>query len=610
MRENNPPKQKRSLRDIRRNLRVIYTGTDGVIPDMTKLTSHKRSALRRFLLKSIIFLFILSAVAWTGFFLFSNGLFNKKDSLSIKINGPTEVKAGQEVSFAINYENTGTVPLAALELSVNLPSTFHITTAIPEATEKNVWTIGSLTPKSDGVITINGIFLSEIPSAERLQTLFTYKPANFNSSFQQIEVHKINLNDSVLNLTINGPEKVLPGDEVEYVITTGQMEKNPMFNLRITPVLPQDFTISNANPEFAAGQSYWNLSTLNSNEPKTFSIKGTYTSSANGEQTFGTHIGFMDQDNYLKQKEVQSKTEMLGGSIGFHLIVNGSNTDQTIDAGKTIRGSIDYANQGTDTAKDVSFVLSLDADGKTIPIDWDKAEISGGKRNENSITWNKSSLNSLSFLKPKDAGVIDFTLPALVNASVDHFTIKLTTAIGSVGDTNSARTIDSTPIIISINSNVTLKTESRYFTEEGQPVGSGPLPPKVGQTTTYRVYWNISNSLHDLSTIKISATLPSGITWIEKKLTDIGDITFNSTTKTVTWNVAKLPSSIQKAGAWFDVSINPTSKDIGKFITLTNATSFTAKDLITKQDLANSVSNVTTELPNDAFANGKGTVTK
>lgn len=610
MRENHPPKQRRSLRDIRRNLRIIYSGTDGVIPDMTKLTSNKRSALRRFLLKSIIFLFVLSVVAWTGFFLFSNGLINKKDALSIKIDGPSEIKAGQEVSFTIHYENTGTVPFATLEMSASLPSTFHITTTIPETTEKKVWTIGSLTPKSDGVITINGIFLSEVPSSERLQTLFTYKPANFNSSFQQIEIYKINLDDSVLNLSINGPEKVLPGDEVEYIITTGQIEKNPMFNLRVTPVLPQDFTVASANPEFATGQSYWNLPTLNPNEPKTFSIKGAYTSSANGEQTFGTHIGFMDQDTYLKQKEIQSKTEILGGSIGFHLIVNGSNTDQTIDAGKVIHGSVDYANQGTDTAKDVSFTLSLDADGKTIPIDWNKAEMSGGKRNGNSITWNKSSLNQLSSLKPKDAGVIDFTLPMLTNTSVDHLTIKLATEIGSVGDINTTRSIESTPIIISINSNATLKTESRYFTEEGQPIGSGPLPPKVGQTTSYRVYWNISNSLHDLSNIKISTTLPSGITWIEKKLTDIGDISFNSTTRTVTWNVTKLPGSIQKAGAWFDVSTNPTTKDIGKFITLTNTTSFTAKDMITKQDLASSVSNVTTELPTDTFANGKGTVTK
>jgi len=606
-------KQKSSLRDIRKDLRVIYEGRDGNVPDMSRLNARKKSGLRRFLIKGILFLFVLSALAWTGFFVFSNGLFQKRDTLSVKIDGPTDVHAGQSVSYAIHYENTGDVPLASLDLSASFPPGFHLTSAVPPANDKNTWTIGSLTPKSDGVVTVNGIFLSEVPSSERIQALFTYKPANFNSTFQQIETAKVDITDSILSLAIKGPEKALPGDEVQYVITAGHTEKDPTFNLRVIPNLPAGFTVTTTDPAFETGQTYWNLAEIDPNQPKSFSIKGTFNSSAVGAQPVGGSIGYMQDDVYLKQKDATANTDMQGGAVGFHLIINGTDKDQALDAGKTIRGSIDYANQGTDPIGDVSFALKIDGAGKTIPIDWNKADLRNGKQNGGEVDWNGNTTADLKELKPNDNGVIDFSLPLLSgvsDSSADHITFKLITTISKLADGSAPRTIESNPINISISSNVGFQAEARYFNQEDQPVGTGPLPPRVGQTTSYRVFWNINNSLHDLSGIKISTTIPKNVTWADKKSTDIGAIDFNTTTRTATWSIGKLPKSIPSAGAWFDLTITPKTADIGKFVTLTNSTSFTAKDTKTNTDLTNSVSELTTELPSDSNANGKGTVKK
>ena len=608
-----PKPAKKNLRDIRKDLRVIYQGRDGGAPDMSRLTSRKQSSLHGFLVKAILVLLVLSAAAWSGFFLFSNGLFQKQDSLAVKIDGPTDVKAGQTVTYNIHYENTGNVPLAALSLSANFPQTFHIKTSVPEASDKNMWNIGALTPKSDGVIVVNGIFLADVPSIQQWQAVFTYKPANFNSSFQQVETEKVNINDSILNLSVNGPEQALPGDSVTYTITLANTDTAAAANLRIMPALPPDFSVTSTDPAFESSQTYWNLASLDPNQPKTYTIIGTFTAASNGSEAVGANAGFVEDDVYLKQKDATASTTIQGSAIGFHLIVNGSDQNQSVGAGQFLHGSINYADQGTDPIGDVQFALTLDDSGKPLPIDWNKATLQGGKQNGNEIDWNKDTTPDLASLNPTDSGVISFSLPiptSIDAGAADHFTMKLTTTIGKLKDASAPRTIESTPFTVSINSNVSFQPEARYYTESGVAVGSGSLPPKVGKTTTYRVYWNVTNSLHDLSNVKVSATLPSNVTWTDKQLTDIGALMFNTTTRTITWSIDKLPSSIPKAGAWFDVSINPKAADVGKILPLTSASSFTAKDSKTNESLSSSSPNLTTELPTDTTANGKGAVVK
>ncbi|MCX6715117.1 MAG: hypothetical protein NTX72_04860 [Candidatus Uhrbacteria bacterium] len=603
-----PPKPKTSARDVRTDLRAIYERADGSIPDMSKLSSRKKSGLHRFLVRGILLLLVLSAVAWTGFFFFSKGFIQKQDQLSVKIDGPQEVKAGDAVTYTIRYENTGDVPMATLELAASLPPDFHLTTSTPEANDKNVWTIGSLTPKSDGMITINGTFLAEVPSTEKLQALFTYKPANFNSSFQTIQTLDVNVNDSVLQMTLNGPDHALPGDQVQYVISVGHAQKDPVQNLRVIPVLPQNFTVSGTDPAFENGQSYWNLASLDPNQPKTFTVKGSYTASATGDQSVGANVGFVSDNVYLKQKDANVTTSMQGGSIAFHLIVNGSNTDQTIDPGKSLHGSIDFTNQAKDTAQDVSFTLALDSTGK-LPIDWAHADLHSGKQNGNQIVWDKSSLSSLKQLKPNDSGILDFTLPLSTGSNTsDHFTMTLTSHIGSLGETGGAKSISSTPILISINAQTGFTSEARYFTTEGTPVGTGPLPPTVGKTTTYRVYWNITNALHDLSGVAVTTAIPANVLWTNKSSTDIGTITYKK--DIITWIIPKLPTSIPQAGAWFEVSVKPAASDVDTSMPLTTSSTMNAKDASTSQTITKTADALTTNLSTDEFASGKGTVKK
>lgn len=606
-------KKRRSSREIRRELRSIYQRSDGSLPDLTRLTHKKKSALTSFLMKAIAFLFVLTLIAWAGFFIFTNGLFSKQESLTVEITGPDTVKAGEEISYEIKYQNTGKVPIASLELSLNLPPGFNLYSTVPETSKKTEWTIGSLSPRSDGTVAIKGVFLSEVESSERIQALFTYKPANFNSTFQDIETKKILIEKSVIQTSVTGPEKALAGDEIEYIINLEHTGKNPAYSLRVLPSIPTDFTITSTEPAFDEDKIYWNIPVIEASELKAFTVKGVYTSSANGEQKFSSSVGFIKEEIFLKQNQEEVITDVLGGSVSFHLIIDGSDKDQSVDAGKNLRGSIDFENNGVDTAEEISFTLTLDGNGKNIPINWANANLQNGQKTKNTIIWNSDTVKELKALSPGGSGIIDFSLPVLTNLSTsdtDNFTATLSTSVARVGTIKSNRIIQSTPIKLSINSNTDIWTEVRYFSDEGLPVGTGPIPPKVGETTTYRVFWNLSNSLHELKDVSISTNLPQDVTWLDKKQTDIGTVEFNQTTRSVKWTTSKLPTEIKQTTIWFDIGINPASHDVGTFMKLTNQTSFSAIDTKTGDQLTNTIGNLTTELPKDKFADGKGVVIK
>lgn len=603
-------KKKRTKRDLKKELRAIYEGADGKLPDLSQLSHKDKSKFTSLLIKTIIVLLTLSVIAWSGFFLFTEGLFKNNEALLTEIEGPDKIRSGEQVSYTVRYQNTGDVPIASLDMKLNLPQSFHVTSTIPSPTNESEWSIGSLSPKSDGAVIIRGIFLSEVPSNQKVQALFTYKPANFSSEFQEITTKQVEINDSVIKLVLNGPAKALSGDEIEYEIKIQNKGKESIYNLRILPIISNDFSVNVSEPSFETDKNYWSIDTLEPGQFESVSLKGSFTASASAEQLLSAKVGFIKDDIFLEQAAKEHITDVLGGSLSFHLILDGSDKDQAVNPNQTLRGSIDFNNKGSETAEDVKFTLSIESE-KATPIDWENADFGVGVLDKQSVVWSKEEIEILEEFKSGQSDIIDFSIPIKANLDSedsDTFTLKLIAEVEKIGSITTKRTIEATPIKISINSNASVNAQVVYFTDDGVPIGTGPLPPKIGKTTTYRVFWNVNNSIHALDNVEVSTILPQDVTWRESTDKNIGTLKYNQTTRQVRWTFDKLPINVPGANAWFDISITPSDEDIGKFVKLTNQISFEAIDSKTKDELNQSLDTLSTDLPSDEFAKGKGVV--
>lgn len=168
-------------------------------------------------------------------------------------------------------------------------------------------------------------------------------------------------------------------------------------------------------------------------------------------------------------------------------------------------------------------------------------------------------------------------------------------------------------IVNILSSTLGLSAFARYYTLEGEQLGIGPLPPLVGIPTQYRIYWQVSNSTNNVSAVKVSGTLPDNINWTGQESVSIGSgLNFNPKTRELSWSLDSLDTfvgySSSMASASFSLELNPLTSQVGKSAILLQNIKIIGHDNKTGHDLSADASVITTDLPNDSKAAGKGKV--
>jgi hypothetical protein len=586
------------------DLRRIYGDEAGL--NMTKIERRRGSRLTSFLIRLVGLLFFLALVSWGGFLWWQTSNPSSSDQiLRANIETEKEVISGAKTCFKIVYENTGRVPLAALAVALNLPETFSLNEATPPATEENHWTLSPLNAASDSAINICGVFRSSVPGAEKLQAVFTYRPANFNSDFQDIAGQTVTVEKTILTVETAGPNQAVVGGEATYTVKIKNTDTAKTENLRLRALLPATFSIDSAEPPVSeVGSAFWDIAALEAGAEQTVTFTGSFTSSASGIIPLTMEVGFLDAEkDFVKQAEAKVETEVLDNDLSLDLIANGSSADQNADLGDHLRLSLSYTNKSRSTMTDLAFVLTIDPETKIAPFNYGGSNYGGGARSGNTITWKVPALAA------GDSGTFDSTLiisdPIDPTTTADAVILQVMATVAKIGNTAATRAISTTPFTIKLNSDTKLLAEARYFDRDGAPLGSGPLPPTTGQTTTYRIFLTVTNSLHNLNNALVSTTLPSSVAWSNNLEADNGALTFDETTRQVTWTIDSLS---QNTSAWFDISITPSATDVGSFFTLVNPTSLEVTDAFTGDQLRSSTDALTTALPYDELAAGKGVV--
>jgi uncharacterized repeat protein (TIGR01451 family) len=298
----------------------------------------------------------------------------------------------------------------------------------------------------------------------------------------------------------------------------------------------------------------------------------------------------------------------------MNLIVNGSNQNQPISFGQILTYSIVYKNLGQKDLDDVSFTITLDSDILNFEEIEDK---NFGIIDNNSITWGKDQISELDLVRPLDEGSIDFSIKVLdstdVNLDTDNLQVKSKSqaSLIKIGDLEIEELdISSNEILNNINTDIQLKVEGRYFNEDNIAVGTGPLPPVVGERTTFRIYWYIANSLHEVSDVVVSAVLPDGVEWVDKYLVKTGQISYSDKDNRVSWSINKISAGqdFQDINTWFDVAVIPTKQQEGKLLILSDQTFLVATDEQTESEISKSGKAVTSNLENDPVGGGRGLV--
>jgi hypothetical protein len=616
----------RDKKEIEKELLEIYKDQNGEMPDMTKIYHKKRSRAKTILVGFVVFFAFLTALSWIGFFFFGRGGSFSGEKVNLEIIAPASLGGGEMIEYVIKYKNEEKVPLGQGEIEVRFPENFVLTEVAPPSSEReNLWKIGSLAAGEKGEIKIKGVLYGALETLGTVQAVLTYKPADFSSEFQKVATAVTKIDHSALDISLSGPERILAQSETTFKIKYKNTAASAMQNVKVAVIAPSDFSFKKEGDE--KEMTSWNLSEVAANGEGEIEFAGSFGEAVEGERELKVQIGFAKGDDFFLQRENIFKANVIRGSALLTLIANGDSGDRTINFGATLNYAIVYQNKDKVELEDLEIKMVFDStsrNNKTL-LDWtalkDDADgiilgtqISPELR-KGAITWTKRQISELARLAPGAEGTINFQIKMKQFSDVEDWDIKdfevkslATIKIGKIGGEAKEETVESNPITLKVNTNLVLKTQARYFNDDNIAVGSGPLPPKVGETTAYRIFWKVTNSLHEVENLKVSTVLPENVIWSNKFEIEAGEIKFDETTREVAWTLNRLPLDVGEIGVNFEVTVTPTETDKGKLLTLLLNTNLQATDKSTGGTISKTDDALTSNLDGDPMAEGKGVV--
>ncbi len=586
---------------IKEGLQAIY-GKEEMQFD--KLDQGKNNRLTRWLMRiivTLIALLVFGVGGWLGYTYWLNG--GEREYLKVTIEAPETPVSGETAEIRISYKNPNKQPVADLDIDINLPKSFTIDSMLPLPTDEEelVWDIGTIGGQSDGEIVIKGVWIESIETAQVLQALANFRPSNFNSEFQTIARKDVTTETSIISLEATAGSEGAPGRPIEHQVTLkNTSETLPMDNIIVRASVPDGFFLDESNPAVEAGGPIeWRFDSIAPQEEINITYTGSFAGDVSGFQYSDIEI-FAERDNrsYLQAKE-QVFTDVLTSALSTLLVVNGATDSTTARLGSTLRTSISIENTGNALVEDAELLLNFEAN-KGIPINWNTSGLNGGRVTSEGIYWSASIVGPID---QNGNATFNLNLPILDSLDsnrADQFTITAELTSGGI-------TIKSTPIMVTISTDASLNVEARYYDENGNQVGRGPLPPKVGEATRYQIIWTLTNSLHPLERVEIESSLPPYVRFIGSDNTDLGTLT-QEMSGAVVWNIPSVPADINKVQATFTIEVTPPNGSNGSFLKLIPSTTMQVRDAVSETDIQQTAGAVDTELPTDSFAEGRGVV--
>lgn len=622
------PSPKKNEATVDRGLRAIYVDSKGHIPKLDTFERTRSWRMAWFFGLGGALCLLLAGLAWGGFWIFDGGVATRSSAFAVSVQGATEISLGEEQTYELVWRNTEPQLLSDVEIRLNIPTDFTVTALDPAPADVDlrIWKLGLIQPQATGRIRVKGFFVGSLGEQTALQALSTYRTNRTQTVSEQTALQTIRYTGTVLAGNILFPERVLAGEPTQIKYAIANLGKQSLEKLVAKVVFPAGFipgTVATGTQiDLAQRTILFPIGTLAAGSFFTANLPGVFVSGGSGEATFQAETGRMSVENaLLVAARSEARLAIAPGDLVVRLIVNGGDDSRSLEPGEPMRATIAYENVSTQAVRDVGITLQLESvvNGRsatgTSLINWKefddpKQGASTTKSRLQTVRYDKARIPALAELAPGARGTIDvgwLTMPVASGTRDALIRVAALTQVSVTGE-RTPRLIRSQPVTLTYRTDADVQVEPRYFSEEGAPLGSGPLPPTAGKTTTYRVYWTVEKSLHELRDVTIRAVLPTIAAWAGKSEVSTGAMSYDEKTRTVVWNLGRMSETTRELEGWFEVALTPQSIDVGRFASLLGETSFQAKDARLNEDVRRVKPSLSTDLSGDEGAKGKGVV--
>ncbi|MBL7155189.1 MAG: hypothetical protein ISS88_01640 [Candidatus Portnoybacteria bacterium] len=545
----------------------------------------------------VIFLAVAGLFFWRGLTSFD------KDKVKLEIKGAERIISGEEIIYLIKYQNQTRLDLTKVKLVFHYPDQ-----SIPLETEDLVQTIDlpDLAVGQENQIELPVRVIGLQSETKKAWAELSYQPGKITSTFTNQAEFSTKIISVPLILDLDLPNRLVSGQSFNFSLKYLNQGEVSFDNLQIQLDYPAGFTFQTAEPPPLEEDRIWFLGDLMAGQEGKIFIQGNIQGEEGQNKSFQAQLGLFKEEQFTPMAETVSALQISLSPLSVSQTVNGT-TDYITQAGQKLTYQIDYENTTDVGIRDVNITSKLESPA----LDLTSLELKEGSFDgaSQTITWKASNLPALGFLGPYQIGQLTFSVKVkdplpIANYSDKNFKIINTVKIDSSQPPLSLKDIEiagQSQTITKVASQITLQAKG-YYSDDLIP-NSGPIPPRVGQTTTYTIKWRLISTTNDLDRVKIEASLPPHVQWQNKISPTNADLEYDSQTGRLVWQVDDLPAAtgilLPVKQVAFQVAITPGLAHLGSFVELIGQSKATGHDIFVNMSLESISPVIDTELPDD-----------
>lgn len=549
---------------------------------------------------------IVSGVIFLAILVLSSAVFYfwltsfKKSLIDFNISGPTQISSGEAGAYVVSYWNNTNQILQNAALVLRYPQGAVID---DNKIIRNI-ELGSIGIGGGGKQEITIAFVGPDKSIQKIEAVLNYKPQNTTSTFENKVSKEVAINGSALSIDFKTPETTLPNIKNVYAIHYKNNTGKVFQNVSIEATYPNEFNFVSSSQAPAKNNNTWNLGDLNPEEEGNITILGILKNAQNAN--FELAIGVVKNNRFYKFSQNSSQINVIALPLRMDISVNGQ-SNLTANPGDSLQFKIHYENGAGIALSDIILKAKLDG----LMYDFSSLKTSGYFNGvDNAITWNAGNWPDFKSLPPNSSGDVEFQINVkpryIVRTFKDKNFLLQVSAIMETPTVPPSLAVKSLSVVsdlaVKINTKAELKTKGYYF--DAVLKNSGPLPPKVNQTTTYTIHWQITNYSNNINNVIAKAVLSEGVSWLNKKAgAGAATLEYNDRTGELTWNAGEVVAGtgllLDPYEVVFQVGLTPAANNVNSAVSILGESVLTGNDTFTGNDILVISPSLKTDLPDD-----------
>lgn len=536
--------------------------------------------------------------------------------VDVSIEGHDEVKSGELAVYEINYTNDNWASLKNAVLRINYPDSFkpEVSPAYKqESPTVSVVDLGQIKGDSSGKIVFSGKAYSPKGTLIYIKVDLEYAPANFSSNFSVKKQMGVNVISTPIKFEVMAPLAMASGNAIDYQINYKNEGAEDFENIRVRADFPEGFIFSKSEPNASEGNNIWYVGRIAAGESGKIIVSGNIQGERDTYKNIEVHLGTINQGQFISYNDEKASTKIIASPLTIGQTINNS-TNINVNAGDRLTFKIYYKNEGDLRLRNVIVKESLDS----LVLDYSTLEMNGGSFNDSTktIEWKASDHPALALVAPGQGGMIEFSVEVkrIIPVKTINDNNFMISGIARIDSPDIPTPIEMNKIVASnridakLNSKILFGVLGHYTSSL---IGNfGPIPPIVGQETSYTISLKAGNVSNDVVDAKTEIVLPTGVVMTGKIYPENASLEYNERINSITWNIGNMQVGEGIISPYrevaFQVKITPSPDQVDKTVDIVRSVIFSGKDLFTGQDLVLNAGGKSTMLLEDPTISGPG----